>query len=171
MHKLQGFLPVYRQSVHQPLPSLEHPRKARGSGGRGKRRGVKFFCGLQGDLWGNWGDGASPLWLLRYLGPSLFPAWRKWLGGTKGERLLRCLGPSLFPAWRKWLGGTKWEPWGYEVRFQAVGGVGEPFGGKRRGAAESITINVADVVRRLRWWKKNSTETVSDFLRRWVIWD
>jgi hypothetical protein len=50
MDKLRGFLAVYRQSVHQPLPSLEHPRKARGSGGRGKRRGVKLFCGLQGDL-------------------------------------------------------------------------------------------------------------------------
>ena len=42
MSKLRGFVNIYKHSLAQPVPNLEHAHKSR-SGGRGKRRKNVFF--------------------------------------------------------------------------------------------------------------------------------
>ena len=43
MHKLRGFLSVYKKSLDQSLPTLERTRKTSRPGGRGKRKVAKTF--------------------------------------------------------------------------------------------------------------------------------
>jgi len=43
MSKLRGFVNIYKHSLAQPVPNLEHAHKS-SSGGRGKRRKNVAFC-------------------------------------------------------------------------------------------------------------------------------